>query len=144
MGYAPWLPDEYPQDIISGLSFANLPIILTCRMGSRDRCMHVIHDTYDCDCIVCVWASETSIHCWIKRRKFHSPQTQLTRRRILPFWLIVGDTYDDVGEYFADPCKRNGFAEIWIDSTLDFKIIHWDLRYNSYQHPCNFMVKPFE
>ena len=42
-------------------------------------------DTYDCNCIVCVWAGEASLKCWIIRRTFHSPQTQLKRGWILPF-----------------------------------------------------------
>ena len=46
----------------------------------------------------------------------------------------------DLGQYFTDPCKRNGFVEIWADSTLNLKIIHRDLRYNSCQHPCDLMV----
>ena len=74
-----------------------------------------------------------------------STQTKLTLRRILPFRLSVGDMiYDDLGEYFTDPCKRNCFAEIWVNSTLNLMIIHWDRRYNAYQHPCDLMVKPFE
>ena len=54
--------------------------------------------------------------------------------------------YDDLGEYLTDPGKRNCFAEIWVESTLNlrsFKIIHWDLRNNAYQHPFYLMVKPF-
>ena len=88
-----------------------------------------------------VWACEASLHCWTNRRKFHSPQTQLTLQRILPFRLSVGDmVYDDSCEYFMDPCKRNCFAEIWVDSSLNLKITHWDLRYNAYQHPCDLMA----
>ena len=57
----------------------------------------------------------------------------------------IGDmTYDDLCEYCTDPCKRNCFAEIWVESTLNLKIIHWDLRYNAYQHPDDFMGKPCE
>ena len=51
--------------------------------------------------------------------------------------------YDGLGEYLTDLCKRNCFAEICVDSTLNLKIIHWDLRYNAYQHPCNLIVKTF-
>ena len=58
--------------------------------------------------------------------------------------LMIDMIYDDSGEYFMDPCKRNCFAEIGVDNTLNLKIIHWDLRYNIYQHPCDLMVKPFE
>ena len=97
-----------------------------------------IYDRY-----VCVWACEAPLQCWINRRKFHSPQTQLTRRRILPFRLSVGGMkYDDLGEYFTDPCKHNCFAEIWVDSTLNLKIIHWDPHYNAYQYTCDLMVNP--
>ena len=35
-------------------------------------------------------------------------------------------------------CKNMGWEYIKL------KITHWDLRYNSYQHPCDLMVKPFE
>ena len=49
--------------------------------------------------------------------------------------------HDDLDEYFTDPCKRNCFVEIWVDSTLSLMIIHWDLRYNAYQHPCDLTVK---
>ena len=52
--------------------------------------------------------------------------------------------YDDLGEYFTDPCNCNCFAEIWVDSKSNFTIIHWDLRSNAYQHPCDLKVKPFE
>ena len=38
---------------------------------------------------MCAWACEASLQCWINQRKFHSPQTQLTRRKILPLWLTV-------------------------------------------------------
>ena len=85
------------------------------------------------------------LQCWSDRYEFHSPQIQLTQRRILPFRLSAGDLiHDYLGEYFTDPCKRNCCAKIWIDSTLSLKIIHWDLRYNAYQHPCDLMVKPFQ
>ena len=50
--------------------------------------------------------------------------------------------YDDLGEYFTDPCRHICFVEIWVESTSNFKIIHWDLRYNAYQHPCDLMVNP--
>ena len=39
-----------------------------------------------------------------------------------------------------DPCKRNCFAEIWVDSSLNLNITLWDLRYNAYQHPCDLMA----
>ena len=58
--------------------------------------------------------------------------------------LMIDMIYGDLGEYFTDPYKRNCFAEIWFDSTLNLKIIHWNLRYNANQHPCDLMVKPFE
>ena len=101
-------------------------------------------DTYDCDCIVCVWACEASLRHWINWHKFHSPQTQLTRWPILPFRLSVGDMiYDDLGEHFMDICKHNCVAGIWVDSILNLKITHWDLRYNA-QDPFDLMVKLFE
>ena len=113
-------------------------------MSSRDRCMHVI-EILMIVIALCVWVFVVSLQYWINRHKFHSPQTQLTRRRILSFRVSVGDMiYDDFGQYFTDPCKRYCFAEIWVDSTQNFKIIHWDLPYNAYQHPCDLMVKPFE
>ena len=52
--------------------------------------------------------------------------------------------FKDLSEYFTDPSERNYFAEIYVDNALIMKIIHWDLRYNAYQHPCDLMVKPFE
>ena len=58
--------------------------------------------------------------------------------------LMIDMIYDDSGEYSMDPCKCNCFAEIGVDSTLNLKIIHWDLCYNIYQHPCDLMIKPFE
>ena len=58
--------------------------------------------------------------------------------------LMIDMIYDDLGEYYADPCKRNCIGEICVDTTLNLKIIHWDLRYNAYQHPCDLIVKPFE
>ena len=89
--------------------------------------------------------SEASLQCCINRRNFHSSQTQLTPRRILPFRLSVGDMInDDSGEYLTGPYKRNRFAEIRVASTLNLKITQWDLRYNAYQHPCDSLVKPFE
>ena len=97
-------------------------------------------NTYDCDCFLCVSACEASFQCWINRRKSRSPQTQLTRRRILSFRRSV----DDLGEYYTDPSKRNCFAEIRVDSTLNLKIIHWDLCHNACQHPCDSLVRPFE
>ena len=37
--------------------------------------------------IACVWACDASLQCWLNRRKFHSPQTQLNRWRNAPFRL---------------------------------------------------------
>ena len=88
---------------------------------------------------MCAWACEASLQRWINRGNFVSP---LTRRRILPFRLTVGDMiYDSVCEYFTDPCKRNCFAEIWVERTLHLKIIHWDLPYDACQHPYDLMAK---
>ena len=93
------------REVIVFVGLVNIPNILSvvCHLlvfitagnlnmsnGNRDRCMHVIQILMIVG-IVCVWACEASLQCWINQRKFHSPQTQLTRRRILPFRLSVGD-----------------------------------------------------
>ena len=94
---------------------------LTFRMGSRDKCMHVIQILMIV-ITLCVWACEASLQCLINRRKFHSPQTQLTRWQILPFRLSVGDMIcADLCEIFTDPWKRNCFALLWVESTLKFE-----------------------
>ena len=33
--------------------------------------------------------------------------------------LMIDMIYDDSGEYFMNPCKRNCFAEIGVDSILN-------------------------
>ena len=35
-------------------------------------------------------------------------------------------------------------CEASLQCWINLKIIHWDLRYNACQHPCDLMVKPFE
>ena len=90
---------------------------------------------------VCIY----HVGCWVEFHPASLSEWWLTRRQILPFQLSVNDMiHDDLGEYFTDSSKRNCFAEIWVDSTLSFMILHWDLRYDAYQHPCDLMVKPFE
>ena len=84
---------KYPQDIINRFLFVR---VYNCQehvewaVEIRGACT-CDTDIYDCGCIVCVWACEASPQCWINRRKFHSPQTQLTRRWILPFRLELGN-----------------------------------------------------
>ena len=116
--------------------------ISTCRMGSRDRCMHVIQ-VFMTVVAQCVF-EPVRLHSSAESIDISLIHHRLTRRRILPFRLSVGDINDYLDEYFTDPCKCNCFAEIRVDGVSNLNIIHWDLRYNAYQHPCDLMVKPFE
>ena len=104
-------------------------------MGRRDRCMHKMPMIM----IVIALSGLTPV----LHLPFHSPQAQLTWRMDSAISTFA-DIYDNLGEYFTDPCKRNCFAKIWLDSTLNLKVIHWDLRNNAYQQPCDLMVKPFK
>ena len=45
--------------------------------------------------------------------------------------------YDAYGEYFTDHCKSSCFAEVLAESTLNLKVIHWEFRYHTSQHPCD-------
>ena len=114
-------------------------------MGRWDRCMHVIQwYRYLWVWLHCVCLSLWGLTPVLNQSTFHSPQTQPTQRRILLFQLSASDMlYDDLGEYFTDPCKRNCFVEIWVESTLNRKVVHWDLCYSAYQHPCDLKGKSF-
>ena len=128
---------EYPEDIISRLLFVSV-----------NNCRESQHVEWALELGACIWYRNLWLwlhcvwlsQCWINLHKFHSPHAQLTRWRFLPFRLSVGDMiYGDLGEYFT-----NCFAEIRVDRTSNLKLMHWDLCYSVYQHPCGFMVKPFE
>ena len=133
----------YPQRYISRLSFFNL---CNCRKNILHE--HWLVCPYDTnfpeyDCMVCVWACEAWLNCCINRRKFHSHQTQLTRQRIC-LSNQQCRLYDNLGDYFTDPCNHNCLSNISAGNAWNLKITLWDNRYDTCKHSCDFMIRPRE